>query len=171
MKHKHSLKYFFGQFLSKVSLKKMCGQFSFKILLTTVCRIFSLRLLRKSHSQTVINFHPSFLSNLLFFKSRFWLLAILVFQNCLFDFGILAILHLLDSCPCQKQPWTNTTVLCFFKTISGLPERFFWCVLKRKPETKRNFLTSISGFVLVARILLITSLRFFLVKTSAITRR
>lgn len=87
-------------------------------------------------------------------------------QNSTLVFGILNFLH--SSCPCQKHPFTITTVLHFRITISGVPGNAFKFFLYLNPLSHRNFRTKISGLVLVERILDITSLRVSKEKISAI---
>lgn len=70
-----------------------------------------------SHSQILTTFHPSFLSDLLTILSRSLLRSIFSFQNPFFRLS-LGFRH---SCPCQKQPSTNTITLSLGNTKSGLP--------------------------------------------------
>jgi len=110
--------------------------------------------------------HPIFLRERLDFLSRSILAWIFPFQNVILDVGRIDFLQFLW--PCQKQPLTKIIVLYFFKIMSGFPGKVFWCSLYLNPFENRNWRTNNSGFVFFARILLITSLRFFFVKTSAI---
>lgn len=72
---------------------------------------------RKSCSQNLRTFQPSFLRCRLLRLSLLLVPLILFTQKSLFDFGI--VLHLAH--PCQKQPSTNRAIRCLRKTKSGLP--------------------------------------------------
>jgi len=63
--------------------------------------------------------------------------------------------YLQSSCPCQKQPFTNMTVLYLGNTISGFPGNFLSCKRYLNPLANKNLLTSISGLVFFPLILLI----------------
>ena len=57
-----------------------------------------------------------------------------------------------QSCICQKQPFTKTTVLYLGSTISGHPGSFRTFFLYRRPWENRYLRTISSGLVFVLRI-------------------
>ena len=71
------------------------------------------------HSHTVMQCHPMDASSFCSFRSRSLFFWILFFQNSEFVFGSTKYLH--PSCPCQKQPSTNTAIFFFGNTKSGCP--------------------------------------------------
>ena len=77
---------------------------------------------RSWHSQTTITFQPASSSCFFFRASRSILVFILLCQNSALFLGQTKYLH--PSCPCQKHPFTNITVLYFGNTTSGLPGSF-----------------------------------------------
>ena len=97
-----------------------------------------------SHSQTTQHSQPfarrslRFRSSLALFSESFLL------QYCTrVDGGR----PLLQSWPCQKQPWTKTTLRLGAKTRSGRPGRSGRCSEYRYPSRCRRRLTIISGAV------------------------
>ena len=94
--------------------------------------------------------HPIFASDTCTSLSLSLFRSIFLVQKATLVFGVRNSLQL--SCPCQKQPFTNTHVLYFRKTTSGFPGSRGWFNLYLKPCSHRNFLTIISGFVFLERI-------------------
>jgi hypothetical protein len=83
-----------------------------------------------SHSHTTITRHPSALSFLTDRRSRLRFAASFGSQNSLRECGGLPRRQ---SCPCQKQPWTSTTVMYRRRTMSGEPGNERWLTRKRRP--------------------------------------
>lgn len=103
-----------------------------------------------SHSHTVIQCHPIFANCRCSSLSRSLLRLIFFSQKSVFVLGIRKYLQ--PSCPCQKQPLTNTHVRYFRNTISGWPGNRGLFSRYRKPCFHRYLRTSISGFVFAERI-------------------
>lgn len=72
----------------------------------------------------------------------------------------------LQSCPCQKQPFTCTTARYLGRTISGFPGSSLTCRRNRNPDRWSNLRISISGRVCLPRIPDIIRLRVALSTTS-----
>lgn len=120
-----------------------------------------------SHSHTVSTFQPCSCKATMFSLSRSMFLSNFFLQYSSFVRGrICACLQVGQ--PCQKQPFTNITVLYFGNTISGLPGKLFGWSLNLYPNLCNIFLTLISGVVFVLCTFDIISLRVFLSKVSAI---
>ena len=97
------------------------------------------------HSHTVITRQPSALNAVVLRLSRVRLSAIFPSQN-----SVLVLARFdpwLQWCPCQKHPWTNTTVRCRGRTISGVPGNSRTWIRNRSPAACRNFRTASSGAV------------------------
>jgi hypothetical protein len=73
---------------------------------------------RTVHSHTIRTRHPAEFSLAIFLPSFLALRVIFLFQKSAFVLGHVNSWH---SCLCHRQPWTNTTALCFGKTRSGHP--------------------------------------------------
>ena len=120
-----------------------------------------------AHSHTAPVRQPSSWSILTARISTSRLRAILARQNSVRVDGHL---NKWQSCPCQKQPCTNSTARCFAKTISGFPGNLRSCSRKRKPFACKPFRSSISGRVSTLRMPAIIRLRTAGETTSAISR-
>ena len=66
----------------------------------------------------------------------------------------------MQSCPCQKQPFTNMQVRYLRSTMSGCPGRRGWFIRYLKPCANKYLRTIISGLVFLERIADIILLRF-----------
>lgn len=82
----------------------------------------------------------------------------------MFDLGSEALLH--PGWRCQKQPCTNSAILCRGNTRSGVPGRFRRWSRKRRPSACATFLTRISADVFFEPILDISQDRLSGVKRS-----
>jgi hypothetical protein len=111
---------------------------------------------RVSHSQITCTAQPSVSSEAIFRRSLDWLARNFCCQNSWRVFGVAA--HL-QSCLCQKQPWTKIIFRCLGNTRSGRPGRLRACNLKRNPSLCAQERTASSGAVSLPRILLIIRLR------------
>jgi hypothetical protein len=87
--------------------------------------------LRSSHSQTINTRHPCALRRLALSRSRSRLRCSFGIQN---SGRVRGIFPLGQSCPCQKQPWTNTTVAWRLSAMSGVPGSAFWCNRNLSPN-------------------------------------
>lgn len=131
----------------KSVLRKLCQKF-----LRMRCR--SDESLSKSsfrlQVQIVYTSQPSRCSFCIFISSRVLFFSIL-FRHI--EEFVLGTELLLQSWPCQKQPFTNTATLYLGKTTSGFPGSFLSFLRKRNPCLNRNDRTAISGDVSFPRIL------------------
>jgi hypothetical protein len=121
------------------------------------------------HSQTVTTCHPNRRSFISLAASRAMFTSIFFFQKARRVFGMRNFGQC--SWPCQKQPWTKTTVRYFGSTMSGRPgrDRFFGpFTVNRYPSRWSIERTASSGFVSRLRMRDITRERFSGVKISAI---
>lgn len=79
-------------------------------------------------------FQPASVNLVKFSRLSCLLLRILLTHLSVLVFGTTKYLQLL--CLCQKQPFTKTAVLCFGKTMLGLPGSFccpiYICILSQK---------------------------------------
>ena len=98
-----------------------------------------------SQVQIVITRQPKVWSSVSACKSRVWVFVIFCRHHSVLVLG--STKYLQPLCPCQKQPFTNITVLYFGRTISGFPGRFFRCKRYRNPLANKNFRIPISGLV------------------------
>lgn len=137
----------------------------FVIALSVFSRVVS-RSLPSSHSQSVMTFQSSCSSCRRFLVSRSTLPLILFCQKAVLDFGIPASLQ--SVCPCQKQPFTKTTIRFFLMTMSGRPGKVV-CMRYLIPWLNRNCRTNSSGLVFFPLIRDIFQLRFAGVSLSAIS--
>jgi len=103
-----------------------------------------------SHSQTVMQCQPIFANLFCSSLSRSLLRLIFFFQKSVFVLGNRKYLQ--PSCPCQKQPLTNTHVRYLRSTTSGWPGSRGLFSLYRNPCLHRYLRTRISGFVFAERI-------------------
>lgn len=110
-----------------------------------------------SHSQMTKDCHPSIVNFRLHCLSLALLAASFGSQKASRDFGILANAH--PACRCQKQPCTKITFRRLGKTKSGFPGRSERWRRKRYPRRWMSRRTANSGFVFVARMRDIRSLR------------
>lgn len=111
-----------------------------------------------AHSQTKIDFQPRCSSSARSRASLAWLPVIFAFQKSVLLFGNLKRLQF--SWPCQKQPFTKTSVRCLGNTMSGRPGKSRLCKRKRNPALCKARLTTNSGDVLRDFIAAIIRLRF-----------
>lgn len=102
------------------------------------------RLLFSSHSQTMMTVHPSSRNARSLWPSRLRFAAIFGSQKSAFVAGARPCRHV---CPCQKHPWTNTTVLYFGNTRSGVPGSRLSPITYRNPRRCRALRNASSGFV------------------------
>lgn len=100
------------------------------------------------HSRMMKTDQPRRLSAAVLFLSRKTFPSIFGIQYDRFERGRRASWH---SWPCQKQPWTNTTIPYFGNTRSGRPGRCRLWRLYLKPAACTARLTAISGAVLLLR--------------------
>ena len=117
------------------------------------------------HYQITITFHPNAFSWFSASLSRFWVPEILSIHHSVRVLGITKYRQ--PSCPCQKQPLINSTVLYLGKTISGFPGRVFTFSLYLKLLANKNCRTSISGFVFFPFMRLMLKERVVVLCTSA----
>ena len=113
-------------------------------------KVCSLTFGFSSHSHTVMQCHPIFANLFCSSLSRSLFRLIFFSQKSVFVFGIRKYLQ--PSCPCQKQPLTNTHVRYLRSTISGCPGKRGLFSRYRNPCFHRYLCTSISGFVFAERI-------------------
>ena len=109
------------------------------------------------HSHTTTTFHPKARRAVVLRRSRSTLAANLLDQNWLLLDGVDA--NLQPTCRCQKQPWTNTTVLHLASTTSGRPGRSRRWRLYLNPIRCRKRRTVRSGPVSRLRIVAMIALR------------
>jgi len=102
------------------------------------------------HSHTTTTFQPNFRKASSASRSTTCVRRILARHHSRRVWGSLKYLQ--PSCPCQKQPWTNTTVLYLGRTRSGVPGSDLTWRRYRNPLAHKNFRTNNSGFVSFARI-------------------
>lgn len=126
--------------------------------------VCSLAIGFNSHSHTVMQCHPIFASFFCSSLSRSLFRLIFFSQKSVFVLG--SRKYLQPSCPCQKQPLTNTHVRYLRNTISGWPGKRGLFSRYRNPCFQRYLRTSISGFVFAERIEAIFLCRCCFVSTS-----
>ena len=97
------------------------------------------------HSQTTITRQPSSRSSLRTRSSRATLRANFASQNSRCASGIVAREQFL--CRCQKHPFTKITVLCLFRTMSGVPGNDLSHSRNRNPSACSSDRIFTSGFV------------------------
>lgn len=111
---------------------------------------------RIAHSQKTSTRQLASMSARSTFRSLLRFPRILAFQKVRLLFGHLKFSQ---SCPCQKHPCTNTTVLCRESTRSGVPGSAPTCTRNRSPLRWSPCRIDSSGFVSFARIRDISRLR------------
>lgn len=122
----------------------------------------------KSHCQIVTEVQSNAASALRADWSLATFLSIFADQNLALDAGLLPRGQ---SWPCQKQPCTNTAILCRGNTMSGLPGRSLRWSRKRRPLAWSKRLTAISGAVSLLRTCAIIRERTSLETRSTIRNR
>jgi hypothetical protein len=102
------------------------------------------------HVQSTPTLHPNRRSARTWRVSRLLLLFTFRVQKPRFELGSFARLQ--PSCPCQKQPWTNSIAFTSGITTSGVPGRPFTNRRCRTPNALRTVQSALSGPVFRPRI-------------------